>query len=473
MGAEIAAGLDQPTIRRLRSELRGDLLAPDDAGYDAARKVWNGRCDRRPALIARCRGAADVVQCVRLAQTAGLPLSVRGSGHHASGDAVCDAGLVIDLSAMSSVRVDPAGATARAEAGATWGHLDRETQQVGLATTGAMVSTVGIGGVTLGGGLGWLMRRFGLVLDNLRSVDIVTADGSLLKASGTEHPDLFWAIRGGGGNFGVVTSFEYALHPVGPIVTGGLLLHPLSRAPQLLRFVRDFVAGAPDELGCTVTLWTAPRAPFIPRELQGALAAGVLVCHSGPLEDAQRCVAPLRAFGPPAVDRIASVPYTVVQKMLDPAGAHGRLVEVASDHLDGLADDAIDTIVSQARNMTSPLSVVNLVSMGGAVSRVGEPETAYCHRGAPWHYAAYAMWENCEESERHAAWARGLHQALVPHAVGAYVNELGDEGEDRTRAAYVPATLARLAALKRRYDPDNVFRHNRNIAPTGPRTVWS
>jgi FAD/FMN-containing dehydrogenase len=459
------AAVDPATLRRLRSALRGTVLTPEDAGYDAARRVWNARRDRRPALIARCRGAADVVECVRLAREAGLLLSVRGSGHHAAGDAVCEGGLVIDLSEMSSVRVDAAAATVRVEPGATWRHVDRETQLHGLATTGAMVSTVGVAGVTLGGGLGWLMRRFGLALDNLRSADVVTAGGHPLTASAGEHPDLFWALRGGGGNFGVVTSLELALHPVGPTVTGGLLLHPMARAAELLRFVRDFVAGAPDELGCVATLWTAPPAPFVPPDLRGAPAAAILVCHSGPAEEAERCLAPLRAFGPPAVDRIARVPYTVVQRMLDPAGVHGRLVEVAADHLAGLPDAAIDVLVERAGRLTSPLSVVNVVAMGGVVARTAPSATAYSHRAAPFHYAAYAMWEDPAETDRHVAWAGSVRRALAPYAAGAYVNELGDEGDERTRAAYTPETLARLTELKRRHDPDNLFRHNRNVAP--------
>ena len=453
------------TEEKLRASLRGPLLRPDDDGYDAARRVWNRLIDQKPALVIRCAGVADVIHAVNFAHSRGLPVAVRGSGHNVAGHAVCDDGVVIDLSLMKGIRVDPAHQTVRAEAGLTWGELDHETQVFGLATTGAKVSTVGIAGVTLGGGLGWLMRKWGLAVDNLLSADVVTANGQYLVASSIENPELFWGVRGGGGNFGVVTSFEYRLHPVGPLVTGGILIYSVTLARDLLRFYREFMAAAPDELAALFTFWTAPPVRSIPAHLHGKLIVSVLVCHSGPIEEGMRSVAALRRFGPPLLDRIGPMPYVAVQRLFDQAGAYGQYVYVKSDHLTDLGDDAIDTLVTHAQNVTSPSSVVLIFTLGGAVSRIGPNETAYSHRHARFNYAIYSMWANQDESMRHIEWTREFWTAMEPFSAGAYVNELGDEGEDRVRAAYTPETYDRLVALKNRYDPTNLFHVNQNVKP--------
>jgi FAD/FMN-containing dehydrogenase len=457
---------DKTTIQEFRASLRGALLRPGDDGYDSARRVWNGMIDRKPALIVRCAGVADVINAVNFARTHNLLLSVRGGGHNVTGNAVCEGGIMIDLSPMKGIRVDPVRRTARAQAGLTWSEFDHETQAFGLATTGGQVSSTGIAGLTLGGGVGWLMRTCGLAVDNLLSVDIVTADGRLLTASATGNEDLFWGVRGGGGNFGIVTSFEYRLHPIGPLVLGGMLLYPAAQAKELLHFYREFMAGAPNELMTLVAFLTAPPAPFVPTHLQGTPVVAIAICYAGSIEEGQRVVEPLRRFGPPALDLLSPMPYTVIQQLFDAANPFGLQVYVKSDHLAGLGDEVIDTLVTHAATATSPLSVVILFPLEGVVSRVGEQETAFGHRNTAYDYVIYSMWTDPQESERHIQWTRDFWTAMQPFSIGVYVNELGNEGEDRVRAAYLPATYERLVALKNRYDPANLFRLNQNIKPT-------
>jgi FAD/FMN-containing dehydrogenase len=354
----------------------------------------------------------------------------------------------------------------------TWGEFDHETQAFGLAVTGGQVSTTGIAGLTLGGGLGWLMRRCGAVVDNLLAVDIVTADGRLLTASPTEQEDLFWGVRGGGGNFGIVTSFEYRLHPIGPLVTGGMLLYPASQAGALLRFYRDYMTTAPDELMVLAAFLTAPPAPFVPAPLHGAAMLAIGFCHVGSLEEGQAAAERFRAFGPPALDQVGPVPYIALQQLLDPAAPPGFHNYLKSDLLAHLDDAAIDTMVAYTADMTSPLSVSYLLPFGGAFSRVGEQDTALGHRDAGYYYVVHSMWTDPRESDRHIQWARSFAATMRPFSVGVYVNVLGNEGEDRVRAAYPPETYARLVALKNKYDPTNLFRLNQNIkpySPTGPR----
>jgi FAD/FMN-containing dehydrogenase len=460
-----AAALDPAVIDAFRASLRGALLRLGDDGYDAARQVWNGMIDRRPDLIARCAGAADVIAAVTFARTHGLVVSVRGGGHNVTGNAVCDRGLTIDLSPMKGIRVNPTRRTVRAEAGLTWGEFDRETQAFGLATTGGQISSTGIAGLTLGGGLGWLHRAFGLVVDNLLSVDIVTADGRLLIASATEHADLFWALRGGGGNFGIVTSFQYRLHPLGPLVMSGMALYPVARAREVLRFYRAYMAAAPDELTAVAGFLTAPPAPFVPTPLQGTPMMMIAICHAGSVEDGQRAVDQLRGFGEPAIDLLGPMPYVAVQQLFDAGMPFGQRVYLRSDHLADLSDAAIEAIVTQAGRVTSPLSVFVIVPLGGAVARVGEHDTAFGHRDTPFDIDVFSIWLDPAEDERHLGWGRAFGAALGPFSRGVYVNEMGNEGEERIRAAYNPVTFDRLARLKRQYDPTNFFHLNQNIKP--------
>jgi FAD/FMN-containing dehydrogenase len=422
--------------------------------------------DRKPALIVRCAGVADVIDAVNFARRHHLLVSVRGGGHNVTGNAVCEGGLMIDLSPMKGIRVDPVRRTARAQAGLTWGEFDHETQVFGLATTGGQVSTTGIAGLTLGGGIGWLMRSYGLVVDNLLSVDMVMADGRLLTASATENEDLFWGVRGGGGNFGIATSFEYQLHRMGPIVLGGMLLYPAAQTKELLHFYREYMADAPDALMALVAFLTAPPAPFVPAHLHGTPMIAIGVCYAGSIEEGQRIVEPLRRFGPPALDLLSPMPYSAIQQLFDAAVPFGLQVYLKSDHLVRLSEEVIDTVVTHAATMTSPLSVAIIVPLGGMVSRVGEHDTAFGHRDTAYDYVIYSMWTNPGEAERHIQCTRDFWTAMQPFSAGVYVNELGNEGEDRVRAAYPPATYERLVALKNKYDPTNFFRMNQNIKPT-------
>jgi FAD/FMN-containing dehydrogenase len=446
--------LDEMAIQGFAAGFHGELFRPGDGGFDDARRVWNGMIDRTPALIARCAGVADVVAAVNFAREQQLLVAVRGGGHNVSGNAVCDRGLVIDLSRMRGIRVDPARRTARVEGGATWGDLDREAQAFGLATTGGIISTTGVGGLTLGGGVGWLVRKHGLACDNLLSVDVVTADGRLVTASDAEHADLFWGIRGGGGNFGVVTSLEFRLHPVGPVL-GGMVLHPREAAPAVLRFYREFTQRAPEELTTYCGLLTAP---------DGVPVVALIACYSGSPEEGERVLRPLREFGSPVADLIGPMPYRQMQGLLDAGFPKGLRNYWKGNFLRELPDEAIDRIVARAAEMASPLSAVVLEYYGGAASRVDEGATAFPHRRAMYDLVIIAQWADPAEDERHAAWARETAAALEPYASGVYVNLLGTEGDERVRAAY-GANYERLATLKARYDPANLFRMNQNIRP--------
>ena len=454
-------------LERLRDSIHGLVIGPDHGGYDEARSIWNGAIDRRPACIARCTGVADVVAAVRFARERELPVAVRSAGHGVGGHAICDGGLVIDLSPMQGIRVDPAGRTARAEAGVLWGELDRETQLHGLATVGGIVTHTGIAGLTLGGGIGWLMRKHGATVDNLVSVDVVTAEGELLTASEDQNPDLFWGLRGGGGNFGIVTSFEYRLHPVGPIVLAGPIFHRLEDAREVLRFYREFIAAAPDELTTIFDLSVAPPLPFLPEDVHGNPIVMVGACYAGAPEDGIEAVRPLKEFGTPIVDLLEPKPYTALQSMFDPLVPHGWHRYWKSVELPPLTDDAIDTLVEHAFAVTSPKSYCIVFQLGGALARVGEDETAFSQRDAAHNVNINAVWtEEDPDAERHIAWARDFFDALQPHAGGrVYVNFLGEEGGNRVRQAYGARNYKRLVGLKRAYDPTNFFRRNQNIEP--------
>jgi FAD/FMN-containing dehydrogenase len=448
---------------------QGELLPPGDARYDEARKVWNGAIDRRPALIARCAGAADVAAALRLGRERGLELAVRGGGHSVAGWSVCDDGLVIDLSPMRAIEVDPEARTARAGAGVLWGELDAATQAHGLATVGGIVTHTGIAGLTLGGGIGWLMRRHGATVDNLLAADVVTVEGDMLRASEDENPDLFWGLRGGGGNFGIVTSFEYRLHEVGPTVLGGPIYYALDDGPEVLRHYRDFIAAAPDELTTILNLRMAPPLPFIPDEVHGQPVVTVAVCYAGDPGRGQAVLEPLRRFGTPLVDAVSPRPYTELQRLFDTSVPHGWHYHWRSWELPPLTDAAIDVLVDQAARITSPRSYIIVFQLGGAVARVGEHDTAFSQRDAAHDVNINAVWlEGDPEAERHVQWVHDCYAALEPHTRGrVYVNFLADEGAARVRDAYPRATYDRLAGIKRRYDPDNVFRRNQNVLPAG------
>ena len=462
------AVLAEAKMKEFESGLRGELLRPGDDGYDGARAIWNGMIDKRPALIARATGVADVIDAVRFARTNNLLVSVRGGGHNVAGLAVCDGGLMIDLSLMKGIHVDPKARTARAQPGASLGDLDRDTQAFGLAVPAGIVSTTGIAGLTLGGGIGWLSRKYGLTVDNLLSVDMVTADGQFVTASEDENADLFWGVRGGGGNFGIVTSFEYRLHPVGPMVVAGVVFHPLEKAKEVLRFYRDYVASAPDELAALPFIRLAPPVPFLPKDVHGAPVIGIAVLYAGSIADGERVVRPLREFGSPLVDLIGPKPFTAHQAMFDSGATPGEQYYVKSEYLPGFTDDAIDTIVKYGASITSPMSLAVFFHLGGAVSRVGGHETAFSHRDAAFSLIIQSHWLDAAESDKHIGWTRDFWKAMQQFSGGGvYVNFVSeDEGEDRVRAAYDAAKYERLVALKNKYDPTNLFRRNQNIKPT-------
>jgi FAD/FMN-containing dehydrogenase len=453
-----AAIIEEAAVEDLAAGLRGLLLRPDDGNYDEARKVWNGMIDRRPALIARCAGVADVIAAVRFARTHGVLVSVKGGGHNITGNAVCEGGLMIDLSPMKSVRVDLAKRTARAEGGLTWGEFNRETQAFGLATTGGVVSTTGIAGLTLGGGLGWLMGRHGLSCDNLLSADIVTAGGEFLTASATEHPDLFWGLRGGGGNFGVVTSFEYQLHPVGPVLAG-MVIHPIDKAREVLRFYRDFCRSCPDEMLAAASLMTSP---------EGAPVAVIIVSYIGDIAKGEAAVAPLRRFGSPLADTIAPTSYAQLNTLFDAAVPYGGVQRYwKSSFLKELGDDLIEVFVERSAKFLSPMSMVLFFHMHGAATRADPNGTAFGLRQDQWDYDVISQWNDPAEAPGHIQWTRNFWNAVEPFATGeVYVNHLdAEEGTTRIRAAY-GRNYDRLVALKNSYDPTNLFRLNQNIKPS-------
>ena len=460
------AELDRTTVDELLAGFRGQVVLPDDEDYDDARKVWNGSIERWPAAVLRCSGVSDVLAGLRLVRETGLTVAVRGGSHNVAGFGTCDDGVVLDLSPMKAVRVDPEAGTARVEPGAVWADLDRETQAFGLAVTGGVMSTTGVAGFTLGGGIGWLQRKLGLACDNLRSADLVTADGELVVATEETTPELMWGLRGGGGNFGIVTSFEFDLHPVGPQVYSGLVAWPAEDAAEVLTFLRDFSAETPDEVTMVAICRTAPPAPFLPAEVHGTPIVAIAACYAGPVDDGERVLAPLRELGSPVGDAMGPKPYATFNAMFDGSWAPGFENYWKAEYLAALPDTCIDVLADFATRHSSPLSDFKIAQMGGAVARVGEDDTAYGHRGAPWILNINTRWEDRSETDRHVAHTRELWEAMRPFTHGgAYVNFLGDEGVDRVRDAYGDAKFRRLQQLKRLYDPDNVFRLNQNIPP--------
>ncbi|PCC69209.1 FAD/FMN-containing dehydrogenase [Nannocystis exedens] len=459
--------LDPAALTAFKAEFRGELVEPGHARYDAARAVWNARIDRRPALIARCTGVADVVAAVRFARARGLLVAVRGGGHDVAGNAVCDRGLVLDMSGMKGVRVDPARRTVYAQAGLNWNELDRETQAFGLATTGGQCSKTGVVGVALGGGLGWLMRQHGLTIDNILSVDLVTADGQAITASADERPELFWGLRGGGGNFGVVTGLELRLHPVERLVVG-VFMHPAERFADALRAFQVSAAGEPDEM-CSVFLCTEmPNMPTVPAEMRGVLGVIIVATYNGPLAAAEQAFAPLRRFGPPTSEMVREVPYTTLQSMFDggPAAVYGYRQCMRSEFFGELSDAAIAAVEDQLRRVPSAMCGFELLHLGGAIARVSEDATAFPRRDAPYFGLFQSTWKDLADSERHLAWTAGAWQALRPFALGGtYPNYIDDEPPERIAEAFGAAKYRRLVDLKRTHDPDNFFRMNKNIRP--------
>jgi FAD/FMN-containing dehydrogenase len=458
--------LPDDALEQLRTSFHGRLLIPDAPGYDDARTIWNAMIDRRPALIAQCNDANDVAAAVRFARENSLLTSVRGGGHNIAGNAVTDDGFMIDLSPMRSVIVDPGARTARVGGGATLADVDKATQEHGLATPLGINSTTGIAGLTLGGGFGWLSRRLGLSSDNLRSAQVVTADGETIRASASENADLFWGLRGGGGNFGVVTSFEFALHSVGPTVLAGLIVHPLDDAKEVLRFYRSFVPETPDELAVWFVMRKAPPLPFLSAEWHGREILVLAACYSGDLADGERILKPLRQFGNPIADVIGPQPFAAWQQVLDPLLTPGMHNYWKSHDFLDLDDGLIDVLTDFARRIPDPNTEIAFAQLGGAISRLTNAESAYARRDAQYLVNLHGRWPDGSGDERGIGWARDLFKAAAPYSTGSvYVNFLSSDDENRVRAAY-GANYDRLVALKNRYDPTNFFRVNQNIRPT-------
>jgi FAD binding domain/Berberine and berberine like len=444
----------------------GELVHPGDAGYDDSRSVFNGMIDRKPALIARCTSADDVAAAVNVAREQDVALSVYGGGHGVTGAAVIDAGICVDLRGMNGIAVDPDARTARLEGGLTWGEIDAATQEHGLAVTGGRVSSTGIGGLALGSGSGWLERKLGFTCDNLVKAEVVTADGRQVVASEDENPDLFWGLRGGGGNFGIVTAFHLRLHPIGPIVFGGMLMWPSPMANDLVRFYRDFVADAPDEVGTGMAFITAPPEEFVPEPVRGQPIVAVICCYAGDPTEGEEAMRPLREFGPPGMEMVDRIPYVAVQQLIDPPNPKGKLNYWSAEFLAELPDKAADTLVEHATNPVSPMSQMLLIPGGGAIARVPDDATAFGQRNAPFNTHFLSMWEDPADTEKNIAYTKEIAGAMKPWTTGrAYLNFIGDEGEGRVEAAFGPEKFAKLQALKAKWDATNLFCHNQNIPP--------
>jgi len=452
-------------IEELKRNVSGQVVLPHDGAYDAARKIWNAMIDKHPALIVRCASTSDVVRAVNFARDNGLPLAVRGGGHNIAGNAVCDDGIVIDLSQMKAARVDPGARRVTIEGGATLADLDAATQAHGLATPVGINSTTGVAGLTLGGGFGWLSRKYGMTVDNLESAEVVTAAGKLVRASATEHPDLFWALRGGGGNFGVVTRFEFRLHAVGPDVLSGLIVYPVSAAKSVLRQYREFVAKAPDELSVWAVLRQAPPLPFLPAEVHGKGIIALALLYAGDPKLGEPLIDPLRKFGTPVGEHVGVQPYTAWQQALDPLLTPGARNYWKSHNFTTLKDGLFDTVVEYIETLPSPQCEIFFAALGGATTRPAPASAAYAHRDVQFVMNVHGRWENSADDERCIGWARDFFDASAPFASGGvYVNFLTADEGDRVRTAYGP-NYDRLAKVKRTYDPTNLFRVNQNIQP--------
>ena len=465
MSSQVTLG--DASIEQLRTTVSGEVITPGDADYEEARRVWNGMIDCHPALIVRCASTGDVAAAVNFGRDHDLVVSVRGGSHSTPGYSTCDDGIVIDLGPMNRVTVDPDARTARVQGGATWGDMDAATQEHGLALTGGRVSDTGVGGLALGSGSGWLERMYGVTCESMLSAEVVTADGKVVKASADDNPDLFWGLRGGGGNFGAVTEFEFRIHPVGPIVMGGMLVYPRERAGEVLRIYRDFVEQAPDEVGGGAALITAPPEEFVPEHVRGQPAMGIVFIYVGSIEDGENAARSLREATNPAVDLVQPMPYTALQQMLDPGNPHGVREYFKVDWLNELPDEAIDLVVEQAERLPAPFGQVILAPQGGAMGRTNGSDVALNTPDAPWAYFCLSMWMDPSEDDQNRDWARGFAQAMKAYEVGTpYPNFIAaDEGSARLRSSYGPEKYERLVALKRQWDPNNLFRLNQNIDP--------
>ena len=457
--------LETRAVEALASTLRGELIRRGDATYDEHRRVWNGSIDRHPALMARCTGVADVIEAVRFARSHGLLVAVRSGGHSYPGLSVCDGGMVIDLSLMKGVRVDPETRTVRAQAGLLLGELDRETQAFGLAVPAGFISHTGLAGLTLGGGVGFFMRKFGLTIDSLLSVDLITAHGEFVKASEDENADLFWGLRGGGGNFGIATEFEFRLNPIGPQVVSGAVFWPSEEAPDVLRFYRDWIAESPEELTTIILQRKAPALPGVPPDLVGKPVIAIVSCYAGLVAEGEKVVRPVKGFGSPVLDLCVPKPYLTHQSMFDASFPRGWWYYFRSCDVADLNDDIVGIMAEYGNRIASPITSVGLWQMGGAVRRVGEDETAFNGRAAGHTFNIGGNSESAAGFEEEREWARSYWSALSPYHTSVYVNFLMDEGEERIRQAY-GAKYDVLKTLKRKYDPDNFFRLNQNIPPT-------
>lgn len=461
------ANLDDATIDAFREQIHGEVLAPSDDGYDEARTVWNAMIDEKPALIARCTGAADVIAAVDFARDLTLPLSIKGGGHNVAGKAVCDGGLMIDLERMNAVRVDPDAQTARVQGGATMADLDRETQAYGLAVTGGIISSTGVAGLTLGGGWGRLGRKYGLAIDNLRSADVVTADGELVQASDDRNPDLFWALRGGGGNFGVVTSLEFDLHEVGPEIPGGVLAYTHDESADVLRYYREFAADAPDEASVYAAFIPAPPEPPFPEAVWGETLLLFRLFYAGELAEANATFEPFREFGEPVINTFEPMPYVEYQRISDDLFPEGRRYYWKSNYFDGLSDGLIEQLVNHVEELPTPYSSIFFEHLGGQINRVDPEATAYPHRHPLFAITVSPAWTDPEDDDVLIAWARDVYEDLAEYASeGVYVNVLSNEGDKRIREAYGDH-FERLRSIKTEWDPDNLFSVNQNIEPLG------
>ncbi|GMQ81047.1 MAG: FAD-binding oxidoreductase [Rhodothermia bacterium] len=449
----------------LRNKMQGALLLPGDLTYDEFRKVWNGISNCRPAAIARCRGATDIVEAVNFAREHDLLLSVKGGGHDYAGFATCNDGLMIDLSSMKEIHIDHEERLARVDPGVTWGEFDREAQKFGLATPGGTASTVGIAGLTLGGGSGYNSHKYGLTLDNLVSAEIVTADGQLLRVSSNEHPDLFWAIRGGGGNFGVVTFFEYRLHEIGPMVLGGQIIHPFESARDVLQLYRDFMAQAPDEAACYPVVFRVPPLPIFPEEYHGKSALSLVVYYSGELAAGEEVLRPLREFGDPILDSVQPMDFILMQQSFDEGLPAGQRYYSRAQYLTDLSDEVIDIFIEHTGALPGPFTIVFFDSIGGAVARIDPSATAFPHRNAAVSIHILAGWADSGDDLASISWVSAFHEALTPYSTGSvYVNTLSWGEESRIKSAY-GQNYERLSELKNKWDPENLFRMNQNIKP--------